>query len=59
MHENCSLEGSKKSLLMAIGPNRGGIRRLSVEKDIFFQKCLIDPDREKNSASNEYIFNHF
>ena len=37
--------------------NRGGIRRLTIEKDSYFLNIFIDPDREKNSASNDTIFN--
>jgi hypothetical protein len=38
-------------------PNRSGILRVSIEKDLNVQLALIDSDREKNSASNEIIFN--
>ncbi len=44
---------------MTVGPNRGGIRKLLIEKDFYFQKCYIDSDREKNSASNESIHYEF
>ena len=37
--------------------NRGGIRRLTNKKDSYFQNIFIDSDREKNSASNDTIFN--
>ena len=37
--------------------NRGGIRRLTIKKDSYFQNIFIDSDREKNSASNDTIFN--
>ena len=37
--------------------NRGGIRRLTIKKDSCFLNIFIDSDREKNSASNDTIFN--
>ena len=37
--------------------NRGGIRRLTIKKDSYFQNIFIDSDREKNSASNDTILN--
>ena len=42
---------------MTIGPNRGGIRPLSIEKDSYRETLLTVSDREKNSASIETIFN--
>ena len=37
--------------------DRRGIRRLTIKKDSYFVNIFIYPDREKNSASNDTIFN--
>ena len=42
-----------KTLYMTIGPNRGGIRRVTILKKFYFPNLLIYSNREKNSASNE------
>ena len=37
--------------------NRGGVRWLTIKKDSYLWNLFIDSDREKNSASNDTIFN--
>ena len=37
--------------------NRGGIRWLMIKKDSYLRNIFVDFDREKNSASNDTIFN--
>jgi hypothetical protein len=49
----------KNSLYKAIRTHRGGIRPLSSSKSFVLEKCLMCLDREKDSASNETIFNNF
>jgi hypothetical protein len=50
---------NQNSLYKNIRTHRGDIRRLSSEKSFLLEKCFIHLDREKNSSSNEIIFNNF
>jgi hypothetical protein len=42
---------------VTIGPNRGGIRHLSIGKNLNILDVLTASNGKKNSASNEPIFN--